>query len=172
MTRTLLLLCLAAPALSAQTSNSAHTTGTPTRQVLWAAGGLSLMTLPYGLGGNASLRVRRGKRSVRLGLNGASNLKSTLTSRAVSISVGTHRQTGALHLDAFAGPAFVWGDDGLNPEGFAVGDEPYRTVGLIADVSMLLGLGTRVRLGVGAWANVNSRQSTVGAGPRLQLRLY
>lgn len=172
MTRSLLLLCLAAPTLAAQTSNVARSTSTPAQPAVWATGGLSLMTLPYGLGGNASLSIRRGNRFVRLGLNGASNLKSTLTSQAVSVSLGIHRQTGSWHLDASAGPAMVWGDDGINAEGFAVGDEPYRTVGLITDVSVLLGLGTRVRLGVGAWANVNGQQSTVGAGPRLQLRLY
>jgi hypothetical protein len=172
MTRTLLLLFLTAPTLSAQAPMSARPTDTPAPYAVWSTGGLSLMTLPYGLGSNASLSMQRGHRSFRLGFNGASNLKSTVTSRAVSLSVGAHRKTGALHLDAFAGPAFVWGDDGINDEGFAVGGEPYRTVGLITDVSVLVGLGSRVRLGVGTWANVNSQQSTVGAGPRLQLRLF
>lgn len=172
MTRTMLLLLLAAPALAAQAPTAARTSNAKTPRAVWATAGLSLMTLPYGLGGNSSLSVRRDNRSFRLGFNGAANMKSTVTSQAVSLSVGTHRRLGALHLDAFAGPAFVWGEDGINEEGFAVGGEPYRTVGLIADVSALFGLGTRVRLGIGTWANVNSQQSTVGAGPRLQIRLY
>lgn len=65
------------------------------------------MTLPYGLGGNSGLSVRRGKLSFRVGLNGAENLKATVTSRAVSLNVGAHRQAGPLHLELFAGPALV-----------------------------------------------------------------
>ncbi len=170
MKRLLPFLLLCAQPLAAQAP--ASTADAPSQRTVWADGGLSLMTSPYGLGGNAGLGTRRGNRSFRLGLHGASNIKSTLTSNAVSVSVGAHRTVGALHLELFAGPALVWGDDGLNEEGFAVGDEPYRTVGLITDASALLGLGSRVRLGVGTWANVNGQRSTVGAGPRLQIRLH
>lgn len=130
------------------------------------------MTRPYGLGGNSRLSRRRGNRSVRLGLDGASNLKATVTSHAVSLSVGVHRKIGVLHVDAFAVPAVVWGDDSIDEQGFAVGGAPYHTVGLITDLSALFGLGSRVRLGAGSWVNLNGQQSTIGAGPRLQLRLH
>lgn len=53
-----------------------------------------------------------------------------------------------------------------------MGGESYRTVGLITDVSALVALGAHVRLGVGTWANVNATQSTIGAGPRLQIRVF
>lgn len=168
----LLLLVLCAQPLAAQTPVPARAADAQAQATLWAGVGLSAMTLPYGLGGNASLSLRRRDLSFRLGLNGASNIKSTVTSKAVSFSVGTHRKVGALHLELFAGPAMVWGDDGINEDGFAVGGEPYQTVGLITDLTALLGLGSRVRLGVGTWANVNAQRSTVGAGPRLQIRLH
>ncbi len=166
------LLVLCAQPLAAQTPVPARAADAHAQPTLWATAGLSLMTLPYGLGGNASLSLRRRDFSFRFGLNGARNIHSTVTSNAVSVSVGTHRKVSALHLELFAGPAMVWGDDGINEDGFAVGGEPYRTIGLIADVTALLGLGSRVRLGVGTWANVNAQRSTIGAGPRLQIRLH
>lgn len=164
MKRVFLLLLLCAAPLAAQTP-------TP-RRTVWTDVGLSLMTSPYGLGGNAGLSTRRGDLSFRVGRNAASNIKSTLTSNAVSLSVGAHRRYGALHLELFAGPAVTWGVDGLDNEGFAVGGEDYRTVGVITDASALLGLGSHVRLGVGTWANVNGQRSTVGIGPRFQLRVW
>lgn len=171
MTR-LLLLVLSAPPLAAQTPPAARAADTPAARAVWATVGLGYMSEPYGLGSNASLSMRGETRSFRLGVNRASNLKSTLTSNTVSVSFGAHRRVGALHLDLFAGPAMVWGDDGIDEDGFAVGGEPYRTVGLITEVNALFGLGSRARLGAGVWANVNGQQSTVGVGPRLQLQLY
>ncbi len=164
----ILLLVLCAQPLAAQTTASEA----ETRRTVWADAGLSLMTLPYGLGSNASLSTRRGNLSFRLGLNGASDIKSTVTSQAVSLSVGAHRKAGALRLELFAGPAIVWGTDRIDGAGMQPRSESYQTVGLITDASALLGLGSRVRLGVGAWANVNAQRSTIGAGPRLQIRLY
>lgn len=170
MKRMFLLLLLCAAPLAAQTP--APTADVRSPRTVWTNVGLSLMTSPYGPGGNAGLSTRRGNLSFRLGLNGASDIKSTVTSNAVSLSVGAHRRYGALHLELFAGPAVTWGVDGPDNEEFSVGGEDYRTVGVITDASVLLGLGSHVRLGVGTWANVNGQRSTVGAGPRLQIRVW
>lgn len=168
MKRLLLILLLCAQPLAAQTPTPAA--GARDQRTAWVSVGLSYMSLPYGLGANAGLSTRKGNRSFRLGLNAATDIKSSVSSNAVSISVGAHRKVGALHLELFAGPALVWGDDS-NDDGITRASEPYQTVGLITDASALFGLGSRVRLGVGTWANINSQRSTVGAGPRLQISL-
>ncbi len=167
--RTLLLLLLCAPPLAAQIT-SPESTQAP--RTAWVDLGPSYVTRPYGFGANAGLSARRGNRSFRLGYNGASNLYSTQTSSAVSITVGVHRTAGPLHLELFAGPALVFGDDNLTDEGMSAGERSYQTVGLLTHASALFGIGSRVRLGVGTWANVNSENRTVAVGPRLQIRFY
>jgi len=166
----LLLFGLCAGPLAAQAPSTGDAQQSGTRS--WSGSvGLSLNTLPYGLGRTASVSTSRRALALRLGYDGAANLKETLTLNAVSLSVGRQAQAGRLHLAAFAGPAVVWGQDGLDENGFALGDERYVTAGAALDVSALLALGSRLRLGVGVWANANAQQSTVGAGPRLQVRL-
>lgn len=173
MRRLLLLLFVCAPALAAQTPAAARASATPAANAVWAAVGLSLgVPSPYGLGSDAGLRLRRGNRSFRMGYHGAADLKATVSSNAVTFSVGVHRSTGAVHLELFAGPAYVWGEDRASGQPLSLPAQSYRTVGLVSEASVLLGLGSRLRLGVGAWANLNSQQSTTQAGPRLQIRLY
>ncbi len=170
--RAILLLLLWAPPLAAQVPALERAPQTRAPRTAWADVGLSYMTLPYGLGANAGLSTRRGNVSFRLGLNGASNLYSTETSSAVSLSVGVHRTAGPLHLEIFAGPAWVWGEDDIGGGESTFEQESYQTVGLLTHASALFGIGSRVRLGVGSWANANSRRSTIGVGPRLQFRLH
>lgn len=172
----LLLFGLCAGPLAAQAPLAGDAEQSGTRS--WSGSvGLSLNTSPYGLGRTASVSTSRRALALRLGYDGAANLKETLTLNAVSLSVGRHTQAGRLHLAAFAGPAVVWGQDGLDEDGFARGDDlisshqRYVTAGAALDVSALLALGSRLRLGVGVWANANAQQSTVGAGPRLQVKL-
>lgn len=169
MRKTLLLLTLCATPLAAQTPSSG-TTPSDTRS-WWVSGGLSGVSSPYGLGTTVSVHTQRGRRGFRVSYDRAANIKETLTLNAVSVSIGGHTQRGRLHLAGFVGPAVVWGADGLDDAGFAVGDEEYQTFGAAVDAVALLGLGSRVRIGVGIWANVNPQQNAFGIGPRLQVRL-
>ena len=136
---------------------------------LWGSVGANRIANPLCCGVSASVSVGRRATALRLSYDSASNLKATETLNAAGVSLGVRTRSGPFHLGAFAGPAVVWG------EFSAVAGQPvserYLTAGAAVDASALLGLGSRVAFGVGAWANVNPQLSTYGAGPALRIRL-
>jgi hypothetical protein len=122
--------------------------------------------IPLGIG--ASMSARRNNRSLRLSLNGATNVKETATMNALALALGVHNRAGQPHVSAFAGPSVIWGRDEFNR------DQPsdsgsYVTAGLAAEVTALF--GSTVQFGLGVWGNLNPRFSTIGVGPRLHIRL-
>lgn len=136
----------------------------------WVSVGASRMADPMFLGTSVSVSAGRRDRALRLSYDSASTFKETETLNAASVSLGVRTRVGPLHLGAFVGPAVVWGQSGYDAAGRPLG-ERYLTAGAAVDASALLGLGSRVALGVGAWANVNPRLSTFGAGPALRIIL-
>lgn len=170
MKRTLLLLTLCAAPAAAQTSSSSNAQPNDSGDYpVLVSVGWSAVTLPYGIGANASLSTRRNAWSFGLGYDHATHINEQLTMASLSMRVGTHARAGWMNYAVSAGPASMWGRDGLDEQGFAVGNEQYRTPGAIAEASALL--GSRLQIGVGAWGSVNARRVNFGVGPRLLLRL-
>jgi hypothetical protein len=166
MKRLLLVLTLVAGPVTAQSSGTSPIASAPS----WSgAVGLSRVADPLGFSLHASLTRRHKSRSLRLSLDNASNIKSTVTLNAASLSLGGHIGDGPLDVSLFVGPAVVWGKEGFNDAGFAL-EREFSTVGANFDLEAMLRLGSRVRFGAAAWANANSTLNAVGVGPRLQIR--
>lgn len=170
MKRIFLLLALVAGPVAAQAPEPPPLeSGRSGALLWWGSVGASRMADPMALGASVSVSAGRRATALRLSYDAASTLKGTETLNAASVSLGVRTRVGPLHLGAFAGPAVVWGEFAA-VAGRPLG-ERYLTAGAAVDASALFGLGSRVALGVGAWANVNPRLSTFGAGPALRIIL-
>jgi len=164
-----LLLALAAGTLEAQVPGPPAAEPTPSEPLSFGGTlGFSLGKGEIPLGIGASMSARRHNRSLRLSLNGATNVKETATMNALALALGVHNRAGQPYVSAFAGPSVIWGRDEFSREQPSDSGS-YVTAGLAGELTVLF--GSTAQFGLGIWGNLNPRFSTFGVGPRLHIRL-
>lgn len=157
----ILFASLAAPAVA-----QALPEGAPSTRV-WVRAESSAWAQPLWVGGGLGVTVERGDLVGEANYSVAESFWGGTSSNVVSVSAGFHQRVGPLDIGLQAGPALLWGTNSRAPSG----DQRYQTIGGVSKVSVLLGMGPAVQIGVEGRVNASSPMMSVGGGPVLRVKL-